>query len=230
MNSRNSFTEALREPDTGLVYRRRAHTGTATDRVLLLHGVGSNEENLMAVAAALPEELEVLLLRGPIQTCPQGFAWYQVTFTADGPSFRYEQTEQSRRLLCHFLQALPPLPSVIAGFSQGGIMSASVGLTEPELVKGFALLSGRILRELSDQVASPERLANTSAFIAHGRSDGVLPMAWAEEADTWLGRLGIARQTRYYDMGHEISAIELQDLSHWLTRTFMNGAHDHTRD
>ncbi|SEK67276.1 phospholipase/carboxylesterase [Pseudomonas agarici] len=140
-------------------------------------------------------------------------------FTNDGPSFNQEQAEASRQLLARFIKGQPQLPTVIAGFSQGAIMSSSLGLTEPELVKGFALLSGRMLREIGPLIAEPEKLKAVSAFIAHGHSDTVLPVSWANEADAWLERIGVAHQTHYYAMGHEIIAEELADFSAWLTKT-----------
>jgi phospholipase/carboxylesterase len=214
-----TFSEAAREPASGLFFRKACSTSSPKARLLLLHGVGSNESNLASIAASLPEGIEVLLLRGPLQIGPQGFAWYQVNFTSNGPSFDYEQAEASRQLLQRFIEALPPLPTVIAGFSQGGIMSSSIGVTQPERVKGFALLSGRMLREIDAQIASAERLQSTSAFIAHGQRDGVLPIDWAKEADAWLDRIGVTHETHYYDMAHEIVAEELADFSRWLTKT-----------
>lgn len=215
----STFSEPVSEQQSGIFFRRACNTSSPKARVLLLHGVGSNEANLAPLAASLPADIEILLLRGPLQVGPQGFAWYQVNFTSNGPSFSYEQAEGSRRRLQTFIEALPPLPTVIAGFSQGGIMSSSIGVTEPELVQGFALLSGRMLREIEPQIASAERLKATSAFIAHGQRDGVLPIDWAKEADAWLDRLGIAHETRYYDMAHEIIGEELADFSQWLSKT-----------
>ncbi len=215
----NRFSDVAREPQTGLFLRKGGNTSAPKGRLILLHGVGSNEANLAPLADALPEELEVILLRGPLQIGPQGFAWYQVNFTSDGPSFNQEQAESSRQLLIRFIEAQPALPTVIAGFSQGGIMSASVGLTEPEKVAGFALLSGRMLRELEPSIASAERLKSVRAFIAHGHQDNVLPVAWAQEADAWLERIGVAHETHFYNMAHEIVAQELADFSQWLTQT-----------
>lgn len=216
-----TFSEPAREQTSGIVFRKACNTSNPRGRLLLLHGVGSNEANLGALATSLPADIEVLLLRGPLQVGPQGFAWYQVNFTSNSPSFSYEQAESSRRLLQIFIEAFPPLPTVIAGFSQGGIMSSSIGVTEPELVKGFALLSGRMLREIEPQIASAERLKSTSAFIAHGRRDGVLPIDWANEADAWLDRIGVAHETHHYDMAHEINGEELADFSKWLTKTLL---------
>jgi len=213
------FSDVCREPQTGLSLRKGGNTTAPKARLILLHGVGSNEANLAPLADALPEALEVILLRGPLQIGPQGFAWYQVNFTSNGPSFNQEQAESSRQLLSRFIDALPAMPTVIAGFSQGGIMSASVGLTEPEQVAGFALLSGRMLRELEPRIASTERLKSVRAFIAHGYQDNVLPVAWAQEADAWLERIGVVHETHFYNMAHEIVAQELADFSRWLTQT-----------
>jgi phospholipase/carboxylesterase len=214
-----NFSEAVREPESGIFFRKSCNSSNPKARLLLLHGVGSNEANLASVAASLPEGIEILLLRGPLQIGPQGFAWYQVNFTSNGPSFSKEQAESSRQLLKQFIEALPPLPTVVAGFSQGGIMSASLGVTEPELVAGFGVLSGRMLREIDSQIASEDRLKSVSAFIAHGHRDGVLPIDWAKEADAWLSRIGVEHETHFYDMAHEIVAQELADFSQWLTKT-----------
>lgn len=214
-----NFSEPAREPESGIFFRKACASATPKGRLLLLHGVGSNEANLASLAASLPEDIEILLLRGPLQLGPQGFAWYQVNFTSDGPSFNQQQAESSRQLLIQFIEALPPLPTVIAGFSQGGIMSSSVGVTQPELVAGFALLSGRMLREIEPLIATQDRLKTVSAFIAHGQQDNVLPVDWAHEADAWLSRIGVEHQSHFYDMAHEIVAQELADFSRWLTKT-----------
>jgi phospholipase/carboxylesterase len=213
------FSEPAREPQSGIFLRKACSTSSPKARLLLLHGVGSNEANLASLADSLPADIEILLLRGPLQVGPQGFAWYQVNFTSNGPSFNQEQAESSRQLLIRFIEALPPLPTVIAGFSQGGIMSSSVGVTQPELVAGFALLSGRMLREIDPLIASQDRLKTVSAFIAHGHHDNVLPIDWAHEADAWLSRIGVRHQTHFYDMAHEIVPAELADFSQWLTQT-----------
>lgn len=218
MTSPYNFSDAVWDTESGIAYRK-ASGGTAPKaRLLLLHGVGSNETNLAPLADALPSDLEILLLRGPLQLGPQAFAWYEVTFGGNGPSFNQEQAEASRKLLVQFIQGLPELPTVIAGFSQGGIMSSSVGLTEPELVKGFSLLSGRMLREIAPQIAATDRLKSVSGFIAHGQQDNVLPVTWAQEAETWLTRLGVTYEAHYYDMAHQIIPEEIRAFSKWLTK------------
>lgn len=213
------FSEAVTEPLSGLVFRKSCNSPCPKARLLLLHGVGGNENNLTSLAASLPEDLEILALRGPLQVGPQGFAWYQVNFTSDGPSLNYEQAQSSRRLLKQFIEALAPLPTVVAGFSQGAVMSSSLGLTEPELLTGFAMLSGRILREIAAQIASADRLETVLGFIAHGHRDSVLPIDWAKDADACLDSIGVQHETHFYDMAHEITPQELADFSRWLSTT-----------
>jgi phospholipase/carboxylesterase len=107
--------------------------------------------------------------------------------------------------------------TVIAGFSQGGILSASVALSSPQSVAGFGLLSGRILPELEPHIAEPPRLAALKAFVGHGTHDTKLPVHWAERADALLSHLGVAHTLKLYPIDHGISAEMHADFMQWLT-------------
>ncbi|WP_420996272.1 alpha/beta hydrolase [Cupriavidus sp. 30B13] len=207
------------EPCSGLHYRRARQPQAPRARLVLLHGVGGNESNFAGLEHHWPAGLEVLLLRAPLRMGPFAFAWFHVSFTAGGPVIEAAQAEASRERVLRFLDAQPALPTVIAGFSQGGIVSASAALSAPQKVSGFGLLSGRILPELEPRIAPPEALRTLSAFIAHGRRDDKLPPFWAERADAQLDRLGVRRQTRLYDMGHELAREEIADFVQWLDHT-----------
>lgn len=216
MSNTFDVSELHQDPQSGLFYRRRISSSSPRARLLLLHGVGGNESNLVGLTSFMPEDVEVLLLRAPLQIAPEGFAWFQVSFTSLGPVINAEHAESSRKQLLQFIQSQPELPTVIAGFSQGGILSASVGLSAPHCVAGFGLLSGRILPELEPQIAAREALQSLSAFVAHGLEDGKLPVSWAHKADAWLTQLDVTHQTHLYDMGHEITAEEVSDFILWL--------------
>ena len=150
--------------------------------VILLHGVGGNEQNLIDLATGINPDTLVVFPRGPLTLSTNQFAWFRVAFTANGPSIVEAEAEESRRRMIHFVEqvqsayGIPPENTVIAGFSQGGIMSASVALSAPERVKGFAVLSGRILPELEPHLATRERLAHLRAFVSHGENDRTLPV------------------------------------------------------
>ena len=224
MNSPSySLSELQTDSATNLNYRLRLPVpAKPTQLLVLLHGVGGNETNLLSLADGVDSDTLVVLARGPLQMGGPQFAWFQVRFTATGPQISPEQAEHSRTLLItllHQLQqqhGLTPANTVIAGFSQGGIMSASVGLSSPESVRGFGLLSGRILPELEPVLASKERLAQLTVFLSHGEQDNTLPVHWAQRSDALLNELGVPHSLRLYAMDHGISAAMQADFVQWL--------------
>jgi len=218
-----SLSPLQHSADLALAYRLRLPLpAQASACLLLLHGVGGSETNLADLAYGVDANTLVVFARGPLTMAAGQFAWFRVSFTAQGPHIDAQEAEHSRQLLLQFMEqlqtayAIPAQRSVIAGFSQGGIMSASVALSAPERLKGFAILSGRILPELEPHLASRDRLAHLHAFIAHGEFDSKLPVSWAERSDELLNMLGVARQTRLYPMDHGISAATQQDFLVWL--------------
>jgi phospholipase/carboxylesterase len=192
--------------------------------VVLLHGVGGNETNLADLAIGIDPDTLVVLPRGPISIGPNQFAWFRVAFTANGPSIVATEAEESRRRLIRFIAQLQSTygiaaqDTVVAGFSQGGILSASVALSAPECVAGFAILSGRILPELEPHLASRKRLARLRGFIAHGEFDSTLSVVWSQRADQWLDELGVPHLTRLYPIGHEVGAAMRADFLAWLAQ------------
>ena len=221
--TRYSLSELQTDGASNLGYRQRLPAPVKPTKLLvLLHGVGGNETNLLNLADGVAPDTLVVLARGPLQLGGPQFAWFQVRFTATGPQISPEQAEHSRTLLIALLQQLQqqhdiaPQNTVIAGFSQGGIMSASVALSSPESVKGFGLLSGRILPELEPVLATKERLAKLTAFLSHGEQDNTLPVHWAHRSDALLTQLGVAHSLKLYPMDHGISAEMQADFVAWL--------------
>jgi phospholipase/carboxylesterase len=208
---------------SGLSYRQRLPAPAKPTKLLvLLHGVGGNETNLLNLADGIDPDTLVVLGRGPLSLGGPQFAWFRVSFTANGPQVSPEEAEHSRKLLITWLHQLQqqhgilPAQTVIAGFSQGGIMSASVGLSSPESLKGFGLLSGRILPELEPAIASKERLSTLKAFLSHGEQDNTLPVHWAHRSDALLTQLGVPHTLRLYTMDHGINAAMHADFVNWL--------------
>ena len=190
--------------------------------VLLLHGVGGSETNLVDLAAGADSDTLVVMPRGPITLGAGQYGWFRVNFTAAGPVIVATEAEQSRQTLLRFVAQLQsvydiaPQKTVIAGFSQGGILSASVALSAPELVAGLAILSGRILPELEPHMADKAQLENLRAFIGHGEYDSKLPVMWAQRSDQLLNDLGVPHLTRLYPIDHGISANMKADFLSWL--------------
>lgn len=218
-----SLSELQTDGVTNLSYRQRLPAPAKPKKLLvLLHGVGGNETHLLNLADGIDPDTLVVLARGPLQLGGSQFAWFRVAFTATGPQISPEQAEHSRTLLIALLlqlqlqHGIAPEHSVIAGFSQGGIVSASVALSSPESVKGFGLLSGRILPELEPVIAEKERLAGLTAFVSHGEQDNTLPVHWAQRSDALLTQLGVPHSLKLYTMDHGISAEMQADFVEWL--------------
>lgn len=202
--------------------------------LLLLHGVGANELGLAEMVAQLDSRLTVILVRSPLQFGPMQFGFFQVSFTSSGPVINAEQAEHSRQLLASFIQGLPDVYGIaaqniwISGFSQGGILSASVALTRPDLVRGFGVLSGRILPEIGPQIATPQQLAGLHAFISHGMEDGTLTVEFARHAQKLLSEKDIVLTYQEYGAGHELNVAMLRDFNQWMTRELDRESGDET--
>jgi phospholipase/carboxylesterase len=182
--------------------------------VILLHGVGGSETNLTDLAAGIAPDTLVVLPRGPLEFAPGQFGWFRVAFTTAGPRIVESEAEQSRLTLIRFIEQLQsaysiaPQHTVIAGFSQGGILSASVALSAPERVAGFGVLSGRILPELQPHLAD----------IGHGEYDSKLPVMWAQRSDQLLTKLEVEHLTRLYPIDHSISPSMQAEFLEWLQK------------
>lgn len=202
---------------------RQPSVSTAKPPVMiLLHGVGSNEEDLFTFAGRMPGEYLVISARAPNTLAPGSYAWYEVDFATGKPVFNLEQAEQSRNTLIRFIGQLgekhhfDPARVYLCGFSQGAIMAYSVALTRPDLVRGIAAMSGRLLEEVKPRITRSPQLQRLSILITHGTQDATLPAHHAREADTYLRSLGITPTLKTYTEGHTISAAMLADLLAWL--------------
>lgn len=223
-----TYSALLQDSHSRLHYRIRqtsapyAQDQTPVGRIFLLHGVGSNEIHMQSIADAIGAEHEVITVQSPLVLGPQQYAWFAVQFTAQGPSINAKQAEVGRLQLLQLVESLQQtrgvLPTVVAGFSQGAILSASAALTAPHAIAGFGMFSGRILPELEPHIAPANQLAKTQGFVAHGRYDDKLPITWAERAHAWLHQLGVKHELKLYDMGHTLATEELEDFNHWLAK------------
>lgn len=190
--------------------------------LILLHGVGGNEENLFGLTAALPKDMVIVAARGPYTLGVDRYAWYQVDFSSGKPVIDAEQAEKSLLVLKLFINQLAELYPIdrskvyMGGFSQGAIMSYSAGLTYPEKLAGIAALSGRILEEIRPLIQHSAALERLKVFIAHGTEDQMLPVAYAREAKSFLDTYQLAVTYHEYPMGHAVGEQMLADLNKWL--------------
>ena len=191
--------------------------------LLLLHGIGSNEHDLYGLAPFLDKRFLIISLRAPNTLGPGSYAWFEADFTPQGPVINPEQAEASRITLITFLKeaitayGADPKQVYLMGFSQGAIMSASVALTQPELVAGAVMMSGRILPEIRPLIASNEELSGFPFLVVHGTADMVLPITHGRASRELLSSLPVNLTYHEYPMGHEVNQESLSDVTAWLT-------------
>ena len=131
---------------------------------------------------------------------------------------------QSRKLILKFIDQLKEIYNIdetqvyLCGFSQGAIMSYSLGLTSPDKVRGMAIMSGRLLEEVKPQIVKSEQLQRLNVFISHGTKDNVLDIHYARESNAYLKSLGINTEYKEYADGHTINQEMLADLVRWLSK------------
>ena len=188
--------------------------------IILLHGVGSNENDLFSLADQLPDDFFIISPRGQFNLGGGRYAWYNVDFSTGKPVFDKAQEISSREVIKKFIAQVKEKYKVdevfLGGFSQGAIMSYSVGLTNPKEVKGIISLSGRLLTEIRPSIIKNDDLQPLKVFVAHGIQDNTLPIGYAREAKKYLESLRIQLSYHEYNMGHQINEKVILDMSDWL--------------
>jgi len=190
--------------------------------LLLLHGYGANEDDLFSLAPYLDERFMIVSARAPVTLQPMSYAWFNLGFSPQGILVNPEEVESSRRTIRKFIGEIveayqcDPNAVYLMGFSQGAMMSLAVALTYPGSAAGVVAMSGRILPETLARDADKDALIGLPIFMAHGTRDTVLPVGHGRDARARLSEWPIELTYREYDMGHEISADSLDDITEWL--------------
>jgi phospholipase/carboxylesterase len=191
--------------------------------LVLLHGYGSNEEDLFSFAAQLPDEYIIVSARAPYSLPPYGNAWYAITFDNDMNKFSDDvQAVQSRDLIVKFIDELVEAYPVdkekitLIGFSQGAILSYAVALTYPQHINRVAALSGYLNMDIVGKDIHTKDLSKLKFFISHGTVDQVIPVEWARKAPEFLKTLGLQEEYHEYPVGHGVAPQNFYDLLNWL--------------
>ena len=191
--------------------------------LLLLHGYGSNEEDLFSFAAELPDDYYVISARAPYDMTYGSYAWYAINFDADENKFSdIGQAQESRDLIANFIDELLasyPINSgnvTLIGFSQGCILGYAVALSYPEKVQRLVGMSGYLNTEIAVADFARNNFNNLKIFASHGTVDQVIPVDWARKSIPVLEKLGIEVVYKEYPVGHGVAPQNFFDFKHWL--------------
>ena len=212
--SRFSLFHVVREPAD--------NAGEPAPLLILLHGVGSNEDDLIALAPALDPRFFIVSARAPITLGDSAYGWYHVQFSPTGHVIDPDEAERSRKLILQFVDELIHSYKVdrtrvfLMGFSQGCIMSLAAALSEPQTFAGIVGMSGRMLPGLESRTAPADQLRGLPVLIVHGTYDSVLPIEFGRAIRDALEKLPVSLTYREYDMGHHVSDQSFADVTAWL--------------
>ena len=190
-----------------------------TPIVFMLHGYGSNEEDLFSFRETLPKDWILVSFRAPRETQFEGYSWYDINFNNPDEFVNVEQAEESIKMLLEAIMnvtnryGLTENETHLCGFSQGGVLSYALALRYPELFSKVAIMSAYPEEKLlTDIVKDKKKLEKLRFFISHGTDDAVIPLEWGRKAADLLYDLSCYFTFREYMSGHGVNQKNYMDL------------------
>src|SRR3954453_21627926 len=214
---------------SALIYEERPARSEAEGLLVLHHGRGADERDLLGLADVLDPDarLHVVTPRAPL-TLPgsPGYHWYVVPRVGHPDP---ETFHAAYRALSSFHDGLwtrpgiGPESTVLGGFSMGSVMSYAGGLGPGRpRVAGVLALSGFIPNVEGWEPALAEH-AGTRLFVAHGRRDPVISVDFGRRARELLEGRGLEVEYHESDAGHQVDPVSIRDAVAWLGGTLGPG-------
>ena len=205
------------------IVKKSSITDGSAPLLIMLHGYGSDENDLFSFASELPEELFIISLKAPYELQPYGNAWYAINFDAvKGKWSDNEQAIVSRDLIAKFLdEAIKHYPVnkdnvTLLGFSQGTILSYAVALTYPEKVNNIVALSGYINKDIIPETLNKDNYKHLNFYCSHGSADQVIPVDWARQNEPFLNSMNIKNQYSEFPVVHGVAPQNFYEFKEWL--------------
>ena len=199
------------------LWRRPAKSGAHTPLVVLLHGRGADERDLIGLADDLPRHAAYASVRAPVPVDGGGYTWFENRGVARPiPASLRASVRDLRAWLDGEAGAPPRERCFLFGFSAGMMMAGALLFDDPTRFGGAVLSSGALALD-ADSNAKPGRLAGVPLFYATGSLDDVIPTELATATGSYLReRSGAELVERTYRRGHGIAAHEVADIAAWL--------------
>lgn len=205
-----------------------------TASVIWMHGLGASATDF----AGMPQELNLeglgairfIFPYAPVRpvTANNGYvmpAWYDfLHFDFNRPGREDEESIRASQAMIEQLieqevaRGIATERIVIAGFSQGCVMTLQTGLRYPRKLGGLMCLSGYLA--LSDKLEAERSAASkdTPIFMVHGKGDPVIPIQYSERSRDFLGNIGYQIEWHEYNMQHAVCPDEVAHIGAWLRR------------
>lgn len=209
-----------------LTYRIKKSTQNEnlSPSIFLIHGYGSNMDDLFSFANYLPEEYTIISLQAPLETPFGGGAWYSINF--DDNLGKWSDNEEAKTSLQkisgqmdYFISTYKLDPSDISlmGFSQGAILSWSLLMDQPDIFRRAVCMSGYINQELLEKPL--EEYRDVLAYGSHGSQDFTVPYDWAKSSIESLRLNNPAVIFNTFPDGHNVSQENFEAILKWISAT-----------
>jgi len=186
--------------------------------LVLVHGRGTNEDDLLGLVPYLDPRFLVVSVRAPLPYSG-GYTWYNLAAVGEPePDEFLESHARFGQFLDEMRSSYPVDPESIflLGFSMGSVMSLALALCRPSEFRGVVAHSG-YLPEHSALDFKWERLGGCRFYVAHGTLDPVIPIRFGRRAQALLKEQGADLTYREYPIGHTVSEESISDIAWWLT-------------
>lgn len=183
--------------------------------LVVMHGRGSNEEDLFALAPELPPPYVIASLRAPLPESG-GWSWWETVVSGNPDA---ERVDAAAAAVTTWLDALSFTPSSVGtlGFSQGGAMATHLLRRDVERIRFAVNLAGFAIggEQRGDAALAVSR---PPVFWGRGDADPLFTAQIVERTEPWLAEHTTAETHLYPGLGHSISRDELDDVVDFLTR------------
>jgi phospholipase/carboxylesterase len=207
---------------SALIYRERPADGDAVGLLILHHGRGADERDLLGLADVLDPQrrLHVVTPRGPL-TIPgwPGHHWYVVPRVGypDPDTFHsaYQQLAAFHDEVWE-RTGIAPAATVLGGFSMGSVMSYSLGLASDRPAPGGILAFSGFIPTVDGWQPDLASRPNLPVFISHGRRDPIMDVDLARRARALLEAAALPVEYHESDAAHEIDPAQIAAAVAWL--------------
>jgi phospholipase/carboxylesterase len=203
------------------IYKAPKVQGEGQPAIFLLHGLGSNENDLLQLVAAFEDNCHIFSLRGPIEHRP-GYAFYTFPAEEGKPDRGVFETvlKGTQQFILEALQTYDIAldQAYVIGFNQGAVMAQTIMLTMGNTIRGTVALSG-YLPDFVELEYKKADMTGSKIFIAHGEYDYMYPVSWGQASAAYFENVDADVTYLEFAEGHGVTPEVLEALTQFLLTT-----------